>query len=399
MIILEIIGIILLVLFSLILLILFLPNKYSVYVENRENLILNMQFALWSFIKIKADYIADNLVYEVFIFNKLIYPRPLKDKDEKVEINKETTKQSEKITNESSRGSDTKSEKITNESSLRSDTSKPNKKLNPKFEKKLATATATDKLNEALPDSSAIINFDSNKSMFSDLDLELEFDEAFAFDEEFAKNMDFSLTKEFAIVFYNLDEEFEREFTGLFTIVFDDSPEKDLDLTKIETEPAKNSTKQKNKFDYGHLFITIRDSEYRKQAIDKLFSTVKRVIKTVSPKKFDFELEIGTHSPERTGELIGMCSIFYPTYSRYGSIYGNFNEAGLWGDAFAKGHFNIATLIRIFLNLILYKPCINFTKEILSSIQSDKSEETNQPEKDKKTAKETTKDIDKEEEI
>ncbi|ONI44392.1 hypothetical protein AN641_07470 [Candidatus Epulonipiscioides gigas] len=308
MIILQVIGSILLILLAILSLILFLPNRYDIYIEKWEKFFLKVHFLLLNFIKINFEIVDKETLLEVFIFTKKVYPFK-----RKVKINNKTSQKTKTET----------SSKRTQNKALKNTKQKPD-------------------LSSVIKPIKATYEFDK---------LEEKEGEEFVFDEEFEKNIDFSLLEEFQVIFnYDLTKEFEEEFDANFKIVFDE---------KIEQEQQK--------FDFKQIVSIIKNSEYRNKAVNKLFYTIKRMIKTIAPKKFQFDLEIGTNSPATTGQIIGLCSIFYPYYIQYGTINGNFESNAILGEIFIAGKFNIATILKILIDLLLYKPCRIFVKEILDS--------------------------------
>jgi len=358
MVILQLTGSILFILLTVIILILFLPNKYVIYMENWEQLLLKIKFMLWNFIKIQFEYINKKVLFEAYVFNKLVYPssKEKKKKNKRFGVDlkaKKTKKNVEKTQSEKTPKANVASSEKTPKANV-ADTGKYKT-----FIKGIKTEVEMPKPVE--------------NCVYQVGELDKEFQQVFAIDEEFIRNMNFSLTKEFEIVFnYNLTEEFDREFNSTFSIIFDDTESRDKREAK-----AKKVKDNAEKTDYKKVFSTIKNSEYRHDAVSRFVTALKKTIKATAPDKFQFEVEVGAKSAATTGEIIGACAMFYPYYAPYGTINGNFSDEVLKGDAFIKGQFNVATLMLIMLNLIVYKPFRIFTQEILDSMKPEKKEESN----------------------
>ncbi len=359
--------------------------------ENWEQLLLKIKFMLWNFIKIQFEYINKKVLFEAYVFNKLVYPsskeKKKKNKRFGVDLKAKKTKnnvektQSEKTlkANVASSGKTPKANVASSEKTSKANVASSEK--TPKAD--VASSEKTLKVNMA--DTGKYKTFIKGiktevempkpveNCVYQVGELDKEFQQVFAIDEEFISNMDFSLTKEFEIVFnYNLTEEFDREFNSTFSIIFDDTESRDKREAK-----AKKVKDNAEKTDYKKVFSTIKNSEYRHDAVSRFVTALKKTIKATAPDKFQFEVEVGAKSAATTGEIIGACAMFYPYYAPYGTINGNFSDEVLKGDAFIKGQFNVATLMLIMLNLIVYKPFRIFTQEILDSMKPEKKEESN----------------------
>ncbi|OON95623.1 MAG: hypothetical protein ATN36_08045 [Epulopiscium sp. Nele67-Bin005] len=126
--------------------------------------------------------------------------------------------------------------------------------------------------------------------------------------------------------------------------------------------------KDKDKFPTKELINVILTSEYRADAWSLVANAILKIVRTVRPKYFEFDLEIGNKNPEKVGRIIGMSSMFIGLYSPYGQIRGNFNEAGVWGAVVTKGRFNLFQIIKPCVKLIFRRSIRKYVMQIIRVI-------------------------------
>ena len=79
---------------------------------------------------------------------------------------------------------------------------------------------------------------------------------------------------------------------------------------------------------------------------------IKRLLRIIAPKSWDFEVVIGKEDPVDTGECIAKLTMFYPLYYRHGIIRGNYERECLEGGFLAEGKLRLASVLRCLIGYI-----------------------------------------------
>lgn len=80
-------------------------------------------------------------------------------------------------------------------------------------------------------------------------------------------------------------------------------------------------------------------------AIKQVCKCVWRIIQTIWPYEWDFEVIVGQEDPADTGELIAKLTLLYPLYYRHGIVRGDYERECLEGGFLIKGKFNLGHIL------------------------------------------------------
>ncbi len=80
-------------------------------------------------------------------------------------------------------------------------------------------------------------------------------------------------------------------------------------------------------------------------AIKQVCKCVWRIIQTIWPYEWDFEVIVGQENPADTGELIAKLTLLYPLYYRHGIVQGDYERECLEGGFLIKGKFNLGHIL------------------------------------------------------
>jgi hypothetical protein len=107
-------------------------------------------------------------------------------------------------------------------------------------------------------------------------------------------------------------------------------------------------------------------NEINKKGIKYTFHSMKKVFKHIRPQKLKIDAEFGTGDPCSTGQLLGGLAIFYGYYGEDSHIVPNFETAILEGTIYCKGRIRLFTLLIICIKLI-------FNREFRKMIENFKA--------------------------
>ncbi|OOO00043.1 MAG: hypothetical protein ATN35_09465 [Epulopiscium sp. Nele67-Bin004] len=308
---------------TVIALILFLPNKYDIYVEKWEELIVELDIYILSLLRVQF-FTKEKNKLKVSIFNKKLYPRPKKKskpKEPKVAQPKPDDEPKPDMQKEQPKP---KEERRPKEQPKPQEEPKPKEQPKPQEEPK---AKEQPKPQE------------QPKPKFEPLG--------------------------------GLDE-MELDILGI-------SPETPL-LEQIPEEPKTAREKIKSSQEEPvddepqgeskskQILSTMMKSPYRNATIKKTFICLSKMVKTILPKKLRFDLEYGGDTPDKTGLFVARTSVLLPIYINYGTITGNFINKGIWGSLYMVGKFSLAQLLKLIIMLIFDKDVRKFIGEVLNVI-------------------------------
>ncbi|MGL4345476.1 MAG: hypothetical protein ACRCTE_09780 [Cellulosilyticaceae bacterium] len=146
---------------------------------------------------------------------------------------------------------------------------------------------------------------------------------------------------------------------------------------KSKAKKSKPITKTKKKIGQsikeGHEMVKeLWTDEHRKpffRAIRKLLGQLWRAIR---PSRCRFSLRVGKENPDETGQLLAGLAFLFPFYSKYGTIIGDFQNAGIWGEAFLKGKFTIFRLLKPVITFVLNRSVRAYIHFILNQRKEEK---------------------------
>lgn len=162
------------------------------------------------------------------------------------------------------------------------------------------------------------------------------------------------------------DEDIESEAISNKSKVLNESDSKSDSDTKSDSdneisEDIEESSKEtfitklkrfKSKWDY---YKNIIQSERFKRALNKTKTTLKKVIKSIIPRKFSLKGRIVTDDPYKNGQIMGIAGFLYGFLYPKVEITSDFDEPGTDISGYAKG--------RIFLIVILFDAFVLFVNK------------------------------------
>ncbi len=104
-----------------------------------------------------------------------------------------------------------------------------------------------------------------------------------------------------------------------------------------------------------HKIKAFLQNEINKKGLKNAFVSLKKIFIHIRPKKLNIAVEFGTGDPCLTGQLLGGLSILYGYYGETVQITPNFETKILEGSIFCKGRIRLFTLLIICIKLILNK--------------------------------------------
>ena len=177
------------------------------------------------------------------------------------------------------------------------------------------------------------------------------------------------------------NEEIEKHYDGISMddqaniikeleddIVIDKERKKEKINNSIRVKKRKEKTKRKDKEkrkDKDGIIYKIREilSDENKKTIKYIFSQLKKMFKSILPKKIDINITIGTGDPAITGCIIGVINIFYVYINEKVIVRPNFKEKEFNGQFFIKGHIYAVVFAYYGIKLILNKNVRNLVKK------------------------------------
>lgn len=116
----------------------------------------------------------------------------------------------------------------------------------------------------------------------------------------------------------------------------------------VEEEIKENSIIEKIKYLWNY--------PSRQQIVDASIKLIKKIIKTLFPKKLELDMEVGCDNPATTGYILALSSILTLYFGDNIKIYGNFKTSVLNGNFKAEGKFTFFSIIWALLVFIFVKP-------------------------------------------
>lgn len=98
----------------------------------------------------------------------------------------------------------------------------------------------------------------------------------------------------------------------------------------------------------------IRD-EYNRQGFQITYTSLKKLLKHILPKKLKSRIVFGTGDPCSTGQALGAMSILYSFYGDKIRIVPDFENKRFEGKHYARGRIRLVTILIIVIKLILDK--------------------------------------------
>ena len=109
------------------------------------------------------------------------------------------------------------------------------------------------------------------------------------------------------------------------------------------------------------------ENESCKEAIQLIFRQLFSLLGKLKPKKFRLKLSFSTGSPDTTGQLLGVLSLFPMAYQNRWEIMPDFVDEEAYGDAVfdISGRVFGFQILRTFLGIILDKNCRKLYNELM----------------------------------
>lgn len=137
---------------------------------------------------------------------------------------------------------------------------------------------------------------------------------------------------------------------------------------KGKTSKKKKTSSQKtNIYDKIKAYTEILKSKRFKSAYRYSKDKIRKILKSVLPRKWDITCLIGFDDPSTTGSLIAVTSMLYPVIAKHIHVYGSFDKKLIDAKGYAKGHITVITLLinglKIYFNKDI-KKIIKLFKEV-----------------------------------
>lgn len=104
----------------------------------------------------------------------------------------------------------------------------------------------------------------------------------------------------------------------------------------------------------GLISDFIKD-EINREGFQVTFTSIKKLLKHILPKKIESRIVFGTGDPCTTGQILGVLGVFYGIYGDKVQIIPDFEHAGVEGKHYAKGRIRLGTLLVIAIKLLVDK--------------------------------------------
>ncbi len=162
----------------------------------------------------------------------------------------------------------------------------------------------------------------------------------------------------------NPTEEPENEAENAFE-TDEESPE---NLDSDEYESDEDSFTDKIKFKVDEIcdkikrarseiryYRNVYNSNEAKNAVYVIKKRLMRILKKVMPGRAHAEITFGFDSPDLTGKVFGIYTLFAKRFDRTSKVVPNFERKIFEGEIFCKGHFNVWCILWNGLMIILNK--------------------------------------------
>jgi hypothetical protein len=104
----------------------------------------------------------------------------------------------------------------------------------------------------------------------------------------------------------------------------------------------------------GTYYLNLLRAEETLEMYHRTKDRLRKVLRSLRPRKLKANIQFGTGSPDTTGLAYGVCSMLYPYFGKYINITPNFEKAMFLGDislsGWAVGWVIIAGVLRISLD-------------------------------------------------
>lgn len=385
--ILKIIGIIfasiLGILLLLILVVLFVPIRYKIYGEKREDIKLEGRVTwILHLIQLRVTYESNKSIIKLKVFGKLFYDsQNLKDNETKKDKKKKSKGKKVKSKGKSKKSAK-RNEKDLKDKNLKDKKDKKNKKIKENKDLQNTSEAEEDRLSEEVADNViGKVNIENIRDVVDKVkDTVTEVVKEELIEEPIEKAMD--ETKEKA--------SHKKESGKSIEESIDETKEKDEDssdadeysetnkgpfykfktlLRKLIKIPkkiieffikVKNSIKKVYYIIIGflekwHKIKAFLHNDINKKGLKNIILSLKKVFRHIRPKKLNIDVEFGTGDPCSTGQLLGGLAMIYGYYGETVQIIPNFETEILEGSIFCKGRIRLFTLLIICIKLILNK--------------------------------------------
>ena len=142
---------------------------------------------------------------------------------------------------------------------------------------------------------------------------------------------------------------------------------------RVDAEEATIETVKHMSYEWVKEFV-LNATTYR--AIKRIAFAVGRIIKTIFPYQWDFEVVVGEEEPADTGLLVAKLTMLYPLYYGHGIVRGNYEQACLQGGFLAKGKFTLGAIGWQILCCVLNNQVQALIKSILKLRKEERNGDT-----------------------
>ena len=163
---------------------------------------------------------------------------------------------------------------------------------------------------------------------------------------------------------------FHKEKKSIF-VKINDIKSKIRDSIKSAKDFIENIKNKKIKLDY---YLEIWNRAETQIAFEKAKKKLWKMLKSVLPKEWNINGEVGFDNPAATGQFMGVLGAMYPLLGNKVHIVPNFDNQTVKIEGKLHGHIRSGNLLYQFMSLILNKHCFKFIKLVLSEVEKAKKE-------------------------
>lgn len=146
----------------------------------------------------------------------------------------------------------------------------------------------------------------------------------------------------------NTEEPFTKEKKSLFAKIKEN-------LQNIWYKIKSIYAKIMNVLQNIRYYIELLKEEETKQVFRNCKTRLFKILKSIRPRKFNADLEVGTGAPDTTGYVLAGAGMLYPYLGNYINIVPNFDEAVFKGQIHLKGKITLFVILINALKILLDK--------------------------------------------
>lgn len=97
------------------------------------------------------------------------------------------------------------------------------------------------------------------------------------------------------------------------------------------------------------------DDERNREMLRLIFRQIGKMLRHILPQKYKANVRFGMEDPAKTGQILGIVSMFYPVFAGNADIQPDFEKKILEGDADIRGRIRLGSLLCMAFRILLNK--------------------------------------------